>query len=95
MSKIKNTTTILTQYLGKELRSNELDAEYVSFLLEYVFGEGIHANIDGFIEFAKTDDDIFEGNIKGTLAHDVRGALSNDKLMIPRVSEYGKFSKAN
>ena len=88
----KNTANILKQYLTDELKIWGVIPEYTSYLLEYVFGNEIHNQMDGFIQFAKDDKSIDEMDIKITLAHDVGGALRNDKLMLPRVSGYAKYS---
>jgi len=92
ISKSKNTANILQEYLSEELTKINVIPEYASYLLEFVFGAEIHTQIDGFVEFSKKDESIDRMAIKSTLAHDVQGALNNDKLMHPRVSEYAQFS---
>jgi len=92
ISNAKNTANILKQYLADELKKWDVIPEYASYLLEFVFGSKIHEQMDGFIQFAKDDKTIDEMDIKITLAHDLGGALRNDKLMIPRVSGYAKYT---
>ena len=87
----ENTAKHLSNYIGDILEQNELDAKFCAYMLEFVFGEKIHKNIDGFINFAK-DENIEQHQIKVALAHDLGGALNRDKLMLPRVSEYGTYS---
>jgi len=91
-----NATTTeehINTYLQMELMTHGLLSKYVSYMLEFNFGEDIHKQIDGFIHFAKSDSNIDEMAIKNTLMHDIGGAMRNDKLMLPRVSAYGKFSQ--
>lgn len=88
------TAEYLVEYLGEVLVSNEIDPLFASYAMEHTFGEGIHKAIDGFIKFAsEPDNDIDADGIRFTLAHDMVGGLNQDKLMMPRVSEYGKYSK--
>jgi hypothetical protein len=85
------TANHLTNFIGDTLKSNELDANYCAYSLEFVFGEKIHKQIDGFINFAKNEN-IEQQEIQFTLIHDLGGALRKDKLMLPRVSEYADYS---
>jgi hypothetical protein len=87
----ENTANHLTNYIGDILKSNELDAKFCAYMLEFIFGEKIHKQIDGFINFAK-DENIEQHEIQFALAHDLGGALRSDKLMLPRVSEYADYS---
>ena len=60
-------------------------------MLEFTFGEKIHKQIHGFINFAKNEK-IEQHDIRFTLVHDLRGALRKDNLMMPRVSDYADYS---
>jgi hypothetical protein len=87
----ENTTEILKTYLSDVLESYQLNARTCAYKLEFTFGEQIHKAIDGFIQFAK-ENDFDSHDIKATLCHDLGGGLNHDKLMMPRVSEYGVYS---
>lgn len=83
----------LEQWIGEEIKANDIKMEDILFALFATFGEEIHEQIDGFIQYAESYPDIIsEEQIKHTLLHDVGGALRNDKLMLPRVSDYGEYS---
>lgn len=86
-----NTADILETYINDILKSHELDAKFCAYKLEFTFGKKIHKMIDGFIRFAEQNE-IDAHQIKATLCHDLGGGLNHDKLMMPRVSEYGKHS---
>lgn len=90
-TKMANTTEILITYIGDVLKRNDLNARFCAYNLEFTFGEEIHKAIDGFINFAK-ENDFDSHQISATLCHDLGGGLNHDKLMMPRVSEYGVYS---
>jgi hypothetical protein len=85
------TANHLTNYIPDVLEAYKLDAMYCAHSLEFTFGEKIHKQIDGFIRFAK-DQGLEEHDIKATLCHDIGGGLNNDKMMLPRVSDYGSYT---
>jgi hypothetical protein len=91
MKYTEKTANHLTNYIGDILTSNELDAKFCAYMLEFTFGEKIHKQIDGFINFAK-DEKIEQHEIRFALAHDLGGALRKDSLMMPRVSDYADYS---
>lgn len=85
----------LNEHAADLLKFNKFDALQCASQLEEVFGPEIHAQIDGFINFAlENKDKINKDEILMTLAHDLRGAFQNDKLMLPRVSGYADYAKA-
>ena len=86
-----NTADILETYINDILKGNDLDSKLCSKKLEFTFGKKIHQMIDGFIRFAEQND-VELHDIKATLVHDLSGGLNHDKMMLPRVSEYGKYS---
>jgi hypothetical protein len=87
-----NTTTeILEKYLFEVMRESKLDAKYVAYNLEFTFGDKIHKDIYGFINFMESENENPE-EIVIALVHDITGAMTHDTLMIPRVSEYGKHA---
>ena len=92
MTNAENTAKILEKYLGEELKSVPVLPSFASYLMEYVFGENIHLQVDGFVNFCEKDDTITFDEIKVELSHDVGGALKQDKLMLPRVSHYEKYT---
>ena len=89
----------LSDYIGQELEKNGLDAGYVAYAMENTFKQDIHTKIEGFIKFMNQE---IKDNpekqaelildIKITLMHDVAGGIKNDKLMLPRVSEYAEYA---
>ena len=81
------TKEFLIKWIGNTLCENNIPPYYASAKLEEVFGIKIHTHISNFIEFAK-DNNLDDIDISTTLAHDVSGALNNDKLIIPRVGGY-------
>ena len=87
----KLTAQHLSAYIPDVLESYELDPAYCAYSLEFTFGKDIHKKIDGFIRFAK-DYGLEDHDIKATLCHDISGGLNNDKMMLPRVSEYGDYT---
>ena len=89
--RIKITKQHLENYLGDELKRCNQDIFLSVCMLEHTFGYNIFRQIDGFINFAK-ENNLSEFQIKTTLLHDVGGALNSDTLMLPRVSDYGKYS---
>ena len=89
-NQIETSKTLIT-YLGDTLKESAIDPFSSSIKLEEVFGKEIHLQIDGYINFAK-ENDIGVTNIRKTLAHDLMGAFGNDTMMLPRVSEYKKFT---
>ena len=95
-----STKKHLSDYIGQELEKNGLDAGYVAYAMENTFKQDIHTKIEGFINFMKNE--IKENpekeaelilDIKITLMHDAVGGIKNDKLMIPRVSEYSEYAE--
>lgn len=90
----QTTATHLLEYIPQQLADNGLDAKYVAYMMERTFGKEVHTNIDGFINFAKDDaNGLTTDDIVGTLCHDVSGGVNRDTMMLPRVSDYGQFSK--
>ena len=93
------TTTAkwLENYIGDIMKERGLVPKFASYCMENQFGEKIHAQVDGFCKYAQGlneyDDTIEDMDIQVTLCHDLGGALNQDKMMLPRVSEYGKYSK--
>ena len=77
--------------IGDELKKCNATSNKCVVMLEYTFGAKVFDQIDGFIKYAK-EHNFSDFQIKTTLLHDVGGALNRDKLMLPRVSEYGKYS---
>tara|TARA_R110001592_G_scaffold192794_2_gene439662 strand:+ start:66 stop:353 length:288 start_codon:yes stop_codon:yes gene_type:complete len=88
----QTTTEILKKYVDIILEKNQLDAKFVSYKLEHVFGKEIHKKIYGFVNFMITEKENIE-DIRITLIHDIAGALNNDKLMLPRVDDYAKYAE--
>lgn len=90
----QNTADLLKEYLLDVLKRNKLNARFCAYSLEYTFGVEIHKQIDGFIAFAtEPTNGLGADDIRATLCHDLGGALNQDTLMLPRVSEYSQFSK--
>jgi hypothetical protein len=87
----KTTAIHLSTFIGDILKRNSLDAKFCAYCMESVFGNEIHKMIDGFINFSK-DNNLDMDDIKSTLCHDLGGALSQDKFMLPRVSDYAQYS---
>lgn len=87
----------LRVYLKDQLEVRELDSRACAYQLQLVFGEKILKDIDGFIQFALREiggeRQVGDSDIQITLAHDLGGALRNDTKMLPRVSDYGQYSK--
>ena len=83
----KETTLILEKYIGELLTANDINIDHAALSLEITFGSSIHTHIENFIAFAEREG-LEEVDIAITLAHDVRGGLRNDKLMLPRVSSF-------
>ncbi len=97
MKSARTTSNILTKYINDILELHKLHSGYASYMLEFIFGEEIHTNISGFINFMESKENndnpsTTKHNIRTTLIHDLAGALNGDKLMLPRVSEYGKYA---
>ena len=97
MKSARTTSEILTKYINDILEVNKIHSGYASYMLEFIFGEEIHTNILGFINFMeseknKSNPTTTKHDIRTTLVHDLAGALKGDKLMLPRVSEYGKYA---
>jgi hypothetical protein len=88
----RTTQDYLIQYVGATLESNEIDPLFASYCFEYTFGEDIHSKISNYIEWANNNE-IPQVIIQTNLLHDLRGALAQDKLMLPRVSSYVKTSQ--
>jgi hypothetical protein len=91
MVDVSTTEQHYDKYIGDILLLSDNCATNCARKMEKVFGEEIHTKIDGFIEFAKSND-IDDHDIKATLLHDLSGGLCGDKWMIPRVDAYGDFS---
>lgn len=83
----KKTIQIIEKYIGDVLTANDINIGRAAICLELTFGKKIHTHIENFIAFANQNE-IDEGEIAITLAHDVGGALRNDKWMLPRVSSF-------
>tara|TARA_R110000744_G_scaffold2360_1_gene9628 strand:- start:107 stop:466 length:360 start_codon:yes stop_codon:yes gene_type:complete len=87
----------LKVYMKDMLEVRELDSEECAYQLKLVFGKQVFKDIDGFIEFSLREiggeRQVSDSDIQYTLAHDLGGALRYDSLMLPRVSDYGKYSK--
>ena len=83
----------LEQWISEELKENEISMDDALRALHRTFGEDIYYQIDGFIQFIETNPDmVSDEEIKVTLLHDITGAMREDKLMLPRVSDYGEYS---
>lgn len=90
----QTTATHLLEYIPQQLADNGLNAKFVAYAMENTFGDTIHKNIDGFIAFALDEDNRLDiHDIRATLCHDVGGGVNQDTMMLPRVSDYGQFSK--
>ena len=91
---VMETAKTLKIYLGDILDEKDINPINASRHLESVFGKDIHYQINGLIQFAndKKYGGIDKNDIKITLAHDLGGALREDKLMLPRVTGYEKYS---
>lgn len=87
----ESTSIILEKYIDEVLKNNELDSKYVAYNLEFTFGQLIHRDIYGFVNYMVSENENPE-DIAITLVHDVTGALNHDTLMIPRVSSYGEYA---
>jgi hypothetical protein len=83
----QKTIQIIEKHIGDMLTANDINIAHAAMCLEFTFGKEIHTHIENFIAFAEKNG-IDEGEIAMTLAHDVGGALRNDKLMLPRVSSF-------
>ena len=94
MADAKTTIVHLQNWIGDIIKDNGLTVKMCAFRMYVTFGKDIHSQIDGFINFATdTSNGIDPHDIKATLVHDLGGALSNDDMMTPRVSDYARFSK--
>ena len=87
----ETTSVHLSNYIGEVLKTNQLDAKFCAYCLEANFGNEIHKMINGFINFSK-ENNISNDDIMVTLCHDLGGALRQDQMMMPRVSEYSRHS---
>ena len=98
MTKLKENPTLygvvkthLEEYIGDILKEKNLDTIKCISMLSVVFGKKVLRDIDGFVVFAK-ENNLSAHDIRCGLVHDLGGAMRMDKLMLPRVSEYGKYS---
>jgi len=98
MKKLKENPTLygivkthLEEYLGDILKEKNLDPIKCVSILSVVFGKKVLRDIDGFIVFAKNHN-LDRTDIRSCLAHDLGGAMRMDKLMLPKVSDYGQYS---
>ena len=91
------TVNILDKYVSHILKEYDLKAVFVAMDMETTFGKEIHKQIDGFIQYALGNNEfehrLSTHEIKTTLIHDLVGGIKKDKLMLPRVSGYDKYSK--
>tara|TARA_R110002012_G_scaffold192127_2_gene359790 strand:+ start:2627 stop:2959 length:333 start_codon:yes stop_codon:yes gene_type:complete len=95
---VSTTKELLNKYLGEELKEYSIDPQFGAYAMENTFGEKIHAQVKGFCKFAEERfiNDVEDNGkrlIKMTLSHDLGGAISNDKQMLPRVDGYEKIQK--
>ena len=86
------TAEHLNNHIKDVLDDYNLDAKFCAYSLEFTFGKEIHRQIDGFIRFAEIEGfDKFQ--IASALCHDLGGGIRNDRMMLPRVSDYGQYSQ--
>jgi hypothetical protein len=86
----ETTAVHLEKYIGTILKENNLVAKFCAYVMEATFGSKIHDQVHGFITFAQDPENgLTEHDIQATLCHDLSGGLNRDKMMLPRVSEYG------
>ena len=93
LDKLLTTATTLDKYMGRVLKDRKLCAGECAYLMEETFGEEIHDMIAGFIKFANClTTDLEPNDIRICLAHDLGGALNRDTMMLPRCSQYAKYT---
>lgn len=82
-----DTAGILEHYLSD---ISGVDWTFSAYAMEKTFGADIHKDVAGFMRYG-LDNDLPKHNIQMNLAHDMMGGLNRDKLMLPRVTGYGKY----